>query len=243
MRIVMNHFRYFRSRAIQRLPSRRGRVVGAVAVVAAAVVLSGCTDILVYGDSLTNESSGQIESSARDKSVVVHAEGGTALCDWVPEMAADRARDHPTTVVIAFAGNIATCVDHAWRTGGPSAAVANYDAALRAVRKAFPTERIIVVGAIAAQDRVGWSPFVGNPQLNAMYRRVAREIGATYSPWADWALTPGHVYVEYRPPFPCLAPDTGKCAPVLVRRSDGVHLTPEGQRWYGWALTFDAVKP
>ena len=41
-------------------------------------------------------------------------------------------------------------------------------------------------------------------------------------------------------PFPCLVPDTGKCAPVLVRTADGVHLTPEGQRWYGWALTFDA---
>ena len=116
----------------------------------------------------------------------------------------------------------------------------NYEAALRAVRKAYPTERIIVVGAIAAQDRNGWAPFIGNPQLNAMYQRVARQIGATYSPWADFALTPGHVYTDYRPPFPCLVPDTGKCAPVLVRTADGVHLTQEGQRWYGWALTFDA---
>ena len=108
----MNNFRYFRSRAIQRVPSRRGRAVGAVAVVAAAVVLSGCTDILALRRQPDRTSrSGQIESSARDKSVVVHAEGGTASRDWVPEMAADRAQDHPTTVVIAFAGNIATCVD------------------------------------------------------------------------------------------------------------------------------------
>ena len=173
---------------------------------------------------------------------MVHATGGTALCDWVPQMAADRAKDHPNTVVIAFAGNVATCVASAWAQGGPVAAVANYETALRAVRKAYPTERIIVVGAIAAKDRAGWSPFVGNQQLNAMYQRVAREIGAEYSPWADWTLTPGHLYTDYRPPFPCLVPDTGKCAPVLVRTADGVHLTPAGQLWYGWALTYDAVR-
>jgi hypothetical protein len=243
MRIVMNHFRYFRSRAIQRLPSRRGRAVGAVAVVAAAVVLVGCKDIIIYGDSLAVQSASQALSSAPDKSVVVHAKGGTALCDWVPEMAADRANDMPSTVVIAFAGNIATCVADAWRKDGPAAAVANYEAALRAVRRTFPTERIIVVGAIAATNYTGMFPFIGNPQLNAMYQRVAQEIGATYSPWADWALTPGHVYMDYRPPFPCLVPNTGKCAPVLVRAADGAHLTPEGERWYGWALTFDARKP
>ncbi|MGZ4618638.1 MAG: SGNH/GDSL hydrolase family protein [Frankiaceae bacterium] len=209
---------------------------------AAVIALAGCTDIVVYGDSLTVQSTNQIQSNAGGKAVVVHANSGTALCDWVPQMAADRAREHPKTVVIAFAGNVNTCVADAWAKGGPAAALANYEAALRAVRKAYPTERIIVVGAVAAQDRNGWAPFVGNPQLNAMYQRVARQIGATYSPWADWALTPGHVYTDYRPSFPCLVADTGKCAPVLVRTADGVHLTPEGTRWYGWALMFDATR-
>ncbi len=198
------------------------------------------TDIVVYGDSLTVQSSAQIQPNAGGKAVVTHAAFGTALCDWVPQMAADRAREHPKTVVVAFAGNVNTCVADAWAKGGAAAAVANYEAALRAVRKAYPTERIIVVGAIAAQNRNGSAPFIGNPQLNAMYQRVAGQIGATYSAWADVALTPGHVYTDKRPAFPCLIPGTGKCAPVLVRTADGVHLTPEGQRWYGWALAFDA---
>jgi DNA-binding transcriptional LysR family regulator len=225
-------------------PTSRGRRPVALAVCAAAAViaLAGCTDIVVYGDSLTAQSSAQIQTNAGGKSVVVRAGPGTALCDWVPQMAADRATEHPKTVVIAFAGNVGTCVASAWAKGGAAAAVANYEAALRAVRRAYPTERIIVVGAVAARNQPGWAAFVGNPQLNAMYQRVAAQIGATYSPWADWTLTPGHVYADKRPPFPCLASDTGKCAPVLVRTADGVHLTPEGARWYGWALAFDASR-
>ena len=94
---------------------------------AAVIALAGCTDIVVYGDSLTVQSTNQIQSNAGGKAVVVHANSGTALCDWVPQMAADRAGEHPKTVVIAFAGERQlSCVADAWAKGGPAAALANF---------------------------------------------------------------------------------------------------------------------
>ena len=75
--------------------------------------------------------------------------------------------------MIALAGNIATCVANDWRRHGAAGATANYERALRAVRVAFPTEKIIVISPIAIHDLIGWFPYVGSPQLSAMYKRVA----------------------------------------------------------------------
>jgi hypothetical protein len=44
----------------------------------------------------------------------------------------------------------------------------------------------------------------------------------------DW-LTPGHLYTATRTAYP-------HGPPVLVRLSDGVHLTRAGELWYGAAL-------
>ena len=166
-----------------------------------------------------------------ERSVAVRAKGGTALCDWVPRMAADRKNYSPKTVVIAFAGNTATCVANDFRRHGAAGATANYERALRAVRTAFPTEKIVVISPIAAHDLIGWFPYPGSPQLAAMYKRVAAEIHATYSLAADNALTPHHVFTWTRPPLGCPA-----CHPVTVRTPDGVHLTTAGGKLYGAAL-------
>ena len=210
-------------------------LLAAIAVLA-GVSLTACQptthkDVLVYGDSLTVNAQTANGLLLPGRLVGVRAKSGTALCDWVPTMAADRAIYHPETVVIALAGNIITCVADDWRLHGAAGAIANYERALRAVRVAYPTEKIIVVGPPASHDLTGRIPFVGNSQLSAMYRRVAPQIQATYSSAADDALTPGHVFTWTRPPLGCPT-----CQPVRVRNLDGVHLTTAGGKMPGAAL-------
>ncbi len=66
---------------------------------------------LMYGDSLTFESRAQIVNQLQSKAGwhgYVHSFGGTALCDWLPWIAADLATYHPSIVGIETAGNIGT---------------------------------------------------------------------------------------------------------------------------------------
>ena len=208
----------------------------AVIAVLAALSLPGCQptshkDVLVYGDSLTVNAETAGVLTLPGKLVGVRAKGATALCDWVPKMAADRKTYTPTTVVIAFAGNVSGCVGTEWLKHGDAGATANYERAMHAVRAAYPTEKIVVVGPPAIYNPTGRIPFLGSAQLSAMYRRVAPQIHATYSSAADDALTPGHVFTWTRPPQGCPT-----CQPVRVRTLDGVHLTTAGGKIYGAAL-------
>ncbi len=187
--------------------------------------------VVVYGDSLAVQS----EDAAKDlqydlgERAVFRVKGGTAMCDAVPEALMDRFKLHPKRIVLAFTGNIATCVSETFRSGGVAATLALYEKSLRAFRIIYPVEPITVVIPPAMHDRVGWYPMNGDPRLVAMYKRVGAELHMTINTDADDWLTPGHVFAQKRPDFV-----TGK--PVDVRLSDGVHLTPAGARWYGAAL-------
>ena len=79
----------------------------------------------------------------------------------------------------------------------------------------------------------GFYVFNGNPELVAMYKAVGRQLHMTINTAADDWLTPGHVFVSERPAYPSHDPNGPL---VTVRLSDGVHLTPAGQLWYGAAL-------
>ena len=198
-------------------------------------------DILVYGDSLTAQSINSVGLGAPGKTIVVHALGGTAPCDWVPLMPQDRATLHPKVVVMAFVGNAATpCIKSAFTAAGVSGALWNYQAALHATRRAFPQEHIVVLGGIAVQPVVPafWANifFGADARLNQTYRWVAADIGATFDDYANLALAPGHAFQWQRPPFPCVVA-TGACSLIPMRGPDGIHLTPGGTYWYGWALT------
>ena len=195
---------------------------------------SGSADqvVVIYGDSLTVESEGAVKRLARGTSakVVFRAFGGTAMCDWTAQAARDRVALHPQRVILAFTGNTASCVAADYRALGTEGAVANYQRALTRMRSIYPTESMTVVLAPAMNELpTGWFPFNGNPALNAMYRRTASELHITVDPEADNALTPRHVFAWMRPLTP-----GGR--PVLVRLSDGVHLTPDGALLYGRAL-------
>jgi hypothetical protein len=186
--------------------------------------------LLVYGDSLTVQSKHDAKQIAGTPKyhVIFRAKGGTALCDWVQQAEKDRSKK-PVRVVLAFTGNSATCVRDVYRKGGAPAAIALYETSLRRMRSLYPTVPITIVIPPAMHDRVGWYPLNGDPRLVAMYLRVGAQLHMHVNTDADSWLTPNHVFVQDRPDL-----ETGKL--VDVRLSDGVHLTPAGERLYGAAL-------
>jgi hypothetical protein len=188
--------------------------------------------VIVYGDSLTVQS----ESDARSlhhgdgDRVIFRARGGTAMCDWTGPARFDLASLHPSRVVLAFTGNTASCAAAAFRSGGAAGATALYETSLRQMRSIFAEVPITLVIPPAMHNLPqGWYPFNGNAELVAMYKRVGTQLGMTINTRADDTLTPGHVFTAIRPAFP-----NGPL--VNVRLSDGVHLTPAGELWYGAAL-------
>jgi hypothetical protein len=170
------------------------------------LLLSSCS--FLYGDSLTSQA---IAAHAIRSDISTRATPGTALCDWWRQMAADQRQFHPTTVIVAFNGNVGTpCILNTNPT-------LNYEFSLRLTRAIFPTAHIIVTKPLAMDNPLG--PYLGSSALDAMYRRVSASISATYCTAAADALSPGNVY---RP---------------LYRLADRVHLTDAGAVIYGRTLT------
>jgi hypothetical protein len=188
--------------------------------------------LIVYGDSLTVQS----ESAALklhphlDARVVFRAAGGTAMCDWIAQARYDRLALDPKKVVLAFTGNTATCAAAAFLHGGVPATTALYEHSLRQMGKIFSKQEVSLVIPPAMHNLPhGFYPYNGNPALVAMYKRVGAELGMSINTEANDTLTPGHVFTSIRPAYP-------DGPPVTVRLSDGVHLTPAGELWYGAAL-------
>lgn len=198
----------------------------------APAVKSETPTVIVYGDSLTVQSESAALSIYKEtkQNVIFRAVGGTAMCDWVAQAEADSKTLDPTRIVIAFTGNTASCAASAYLTQGDEGVTALYEHSLRQLKTIFPTQPITLVIPPAMQNLpTGWFPFNGSPDLVAMYERVGPELHMTLDSDADDNLTPGHIYQQYRPAYP-----HGKS--VVVRASDGIHLTPAGALWYGAAL-------
>jgi hypothetical protein len=188
--------------------------------------------VVVYGDSLTVQSESDVRSLHRTSGehIVFRARGGTAMCDWTARARFDNAVLHPKRIVLAFTGNTASCAAAAFRTGGVAGATALYERSLREMRAIFPRLPITLVIPPAMHNLPhGWYPYNGNAGLVAMYKRVGAQLHMTINTLADDWLTPGHVFTATRPAYP-------HGPPVLVRLSDGVHLTDAGELWYGAAL-------
>jgi hypothetical protein len=188
--------------------------------------------VVVYGDSLTVQSEAAVRSMHHSMSerIVFRARGGTAMCDWTDRAFFDHETIRPRRIVLAFTGNIASCAAQAYRTGGPAAATSLYESSLRQMRAIYADVPITLVIPPAMHNLPhGWYPFNGDPALVAMYKRVGTQLGMTINTRADDWLTPCHVYTAARPAYP-------HGATVLVRLSDGVHLTPAGELWYAAAL-------
>jgi hypothetical protein len=210
----------------------------AIAIAGILTLLLGCTPgppkptLLIYGDSVTVLSESAVTQLYGTKyHLVFRAYGGTAMCDWAPHAAADRVLYHPARVVLAFTGNSHTCVANDLKVGGVPAFLANYSKALTEFHSAFVGLPISVVASPAMQSlSPDLFPENGSPTLNQLYQTLCAQLGMTYNPAADNALTPGHIFTAYRPAYGTTGPL------VAVRTGDGVHVTPAGAVYYAHAL-------
>lgn len=187
--------------------------------------------VLVYGDSLTAWSEGPIDFFyARKYNIVFRAAAGTAICDWTAHASADRAQYHPSLVLVQFTGNVNTaCVHSDYVTGGADSVINNYAAALTALHQTYQGTTMHVLASPAMHGDFTAYPVNGSPALNAKFQQLCAQLGMTYSTKTDDYLTPGHVFTWTRPQL-----GTGRS--VVVRTTDGVHLTSDGQAWFALAL-------
>ncbi|NND75749.1 MAG: hypothetical protein HKN44_12160 [Ilumatobacter sp.] len=190
--------------------------------------------VALYGDSLAWEARDAFVDALADRpgvDVVVHTFGGTAICDWLDQMATDAVTIRPGAVVVEFSGNNFTpCMQDAAGTPLTGAAfLARYAADALAVIETFApggTQVVFASGPItrAASER-GQST-----GLNALYADLAgdhegvRYVDAGAAVLADgrWTAT-----LPCLPDEPCTGGlDADGVAVNVVRAPDGIHFCP-----------------
>jgi hypothetical protein len=213
---------------------RRASLVGLVGLLSlggAACVPSSAPPppprtILIYGDSLTNQSKSFLTNALQKQApgwrILVRSFGGTAICDYLQAMRDDGAQN-AKVVVIEFSGNSLTnCM-----AGAPSHTQAwldkyRADASTAASIWRARGAKVLFVGTPA-----GVCAPVPHP-LDGVYRSVAASYGMTFSDAPERALT-----VTLQPaPVGSSAVTTGQApAPVYA---PGTAPEPSVQAQSGW---------
>lgn len=185
--------------------------------------------VVLYGDSLAWEAQDafvQALSVRPDLEVTVRTFGGTAICDWLDQMADDAATFAPGMVVVEFSGNSFTSCMHA-DDGMPlpdAAVTERYAADAEAAIATFAPigTQVVFAGAPPSMDsRLG--------RLNDLYRQIAlRHDGVRYT---DAGASVVAEDASFTVVLPCL--DDEPCVGGLdgqnvVRAADGIHFCPAG---------------
>ncbi len=192
--------------------------------------------VVLYGDSLAWEARHAFKGAFADRSgmqVVERTYGGTAICDWLDEMAADVTALKPGMVIIEFVGNSFTpCMrDAAGQFLTGTAVVERYSADLETVIATFVAigAQVVLAGSPASRAEADHTP-PGGGGLNALYRRTASaHAGVHYADAGAEVLDDGH----WTSTLPCFAfePCTGGVDAAgmgvnAVRSPDGLHFCP-----------------
>jgi hypothetical protein len=200
---------------------------------------TGTPRVVVYGDSLTWESTRYIPALAaqEDVSVTQHSFVATAICDWFPDMWARLPQERPTVVVLAFYGNSWTrCMSDgngSWLQGAAKAARYERDAAAATAIALASGSRVVLVGAPRSRDQMNDPQWEG---VRNAYRRVAKRYpNRVFFRDAGEDIAPDGVY---SPTQPCLprerdfvnpdGTDACKNGEIIVRAPDGLHFCPYG---------------
>lgn len=192
--------------------------------------------VVLYGDSLAWEAQGAFVASFADHpdvDVVTHTFGGTAICDWLGQMAADAARLRPGAVVVEFSGNNFTpCMQDASGAGLTGDAYAErYAADAATVIATFAPGGTQVVFASGPLTRVAADAGGRHDGgLNAMYADLARHHAGVHFADAGAAVLDGDRWTETLPCLPnepCTGGADANGQPVnVVRAPDGIHFCP-----------------
>ncbi len=181
--------------------------------------------VLVYGDSIAEETSSALTSAlGTDFSVAFRVFGGTAPCDWVPQVARDLRAFKPDVVVTSFIGNnITPCaaVDdlklvEVYRSALSSIAVESSAAGATVVLATSPR-------VVAGFERTSAVAAVTLETASALAVSGVRVVGAD-----DGVVLSAPGVLSGTFTLPCLAGESDVCQDgvVVVRNGDGVHLCP-----------------
>jgi hypothetical protein len=192
--------------------------------------------VVLYGDSRAWEARHAFKGAFADRSgvqVVERTFGGTAICDWLDEMAADVTALKPGMVIIEFVGNSFTpCMrDAAGQFLTGMAVVERYSADRETLIATFVANgaQVVLAGAPVSRADADHTP-LGRGGLNALYLRTARaHEGVHYADAGAEVLDDG----QWTSTLPCFAfePCTGGVGAAgigvnAVRSPDGLHFCP-----------------
>ncbi len=183
--------------------------------------------IAFYGDSLGMEAAPDFSFMAAqsDAPVLVRTFAGTAVCDWLQEIANDAAVWHPSVAVMEFSGdNFTPCM------AGYAIGTASYYTKYRQDTQTAIDElrshgiRVVLTGlpldAASAEN-------ANVLALNNIYSTLAStNPGVSYVDAGQAVLSDG----AFTWTLPCLSfePCTGPSGTNVVRSPDGVHFCPDG---------------
>ncbi|HEY3096571.1 MAG TPA: hypothetical protein VGK05_07005 [Acidimicrobiia bacterium] len=177
--------------------------------------------VVMYGDSLLEEASPYVRSTEQ-----VRAFGGTALCDWVDNIAKASALEQPSVMVIEFVGNNLTQCMNGYTT--PEQIRAKYEADMSELKQRVDAP-ILWVGPPRFRDRA--------PAAEGLYDSERRFVDAGQAVLAAGA---------YTDTLPCL-PDEGPASGcvggrIRVRAPDGAHFATSKSGYSSGARRFaDAI--
>jgi hypothetical protein len=237
-----------------------GRVAAALGVVVAGVLGIGAllilrsddssakpdgrarVDLVVLGDSFVEHSRDQIAAYATSKGLTntVQGLGGTAMCNWTRQFA-EQARLRPKVLVLSYAGNDIphTCFNPTAASRSPEAVAAGYRQALDRVIAQFAGKgvELYVVLPPPIRDQQFEQRAAA---MRVMYRQAAADHPGLHLIDSATTLDPGHKGFQLT--LPCQAFDKGCPASgrIVVRRPDGIHVTPAGAERYARAIV-DAI--
>ena len=183
--------------------------------------------VALYGDSMSMEAGMDVTSLAQAAggSALVRAYGGTAVCDFLANMATDAVSWQPTAAILEFSGdNFTPCMD-----GDPFGSPQYYAKYQTDVQTAIDIFRphgtqVFLIG-IPYDASLGANQNVAN--LNQLYASIAAaNAGVTYVDAGQAVMANG----AFTWTLPCLPgePCTGPSGTNVVRAPDGVHFCPTG---------------
>jgi hypothetical protein len=194
---------------------------------------NGPVSVVLFGDSLAYQAAPYFDTliqaggKARVKNFVF---GGTAVCDWLPDMH-KVARSHPQVVVMEFVGNAFTPCMHGCPVGSASA-VNRYCANMSEAIHLFLAVGTHVYLEGAPIDDTEWISHDRHwDDLNKAFALLASRYpgGVTYVNAGRAVEGPGGSFTWTLPCLafePCNGPTIAGVQTDVVRSPDGVHFCP-----------------